>query len=89
MTMFYQKLNVRLVIYHGSLCRYVHTPLNWDQLSHRKNTVVLNIWGNHIFTDHSIVVHRAWKTSDESNERHYRITPPCAFYEHQLASSCC
>ena len=31
LTRFYQKLNVRLVIYHGSLCRYVHTPSNWTR----------------------------------------------------------
>ena len=85
LTMFYQKLGVRLVIYHGSLCRYVHTPQNWDQMGHRKNTVVLNIWGNHVFTYQNSVVHGAWKTTEESDEGQYRISPPRAFYEHQLA----
>merc|ERR1711893_52513 len=28
---FYLELGVRLVIYHGALCRYAHTPLDWDQ----------------------------------------------------------
>ena len=46
---FYLELGVRLVIYHGSLCRYVHTPSDWGQRVQR-NTVVFNIWGNHTFT---------------------------------------
>ena len=35
---FYLELGVRLVIYHGSLCRYVHTPLCWDQRPESRKT---------------------------------------------------
>ena len=41
----YMELGVRLVIYHGSLCKYVHTPSNWDQRTEsERHTVVLDIW---------------------------------------------
>ena len=49
--LFYKKLNVRLVIYQGATCRYVHTPTDWDARSKQeKNTVVLNVWSHHVFT---------------------------------------
>ena len=57
----YVKLNVRLVICRGSLCRYVHTPLNWDRWPEsRNNTVVLNIWGNCVFTYANNAVHGSY-----------------------------
>ena len=44
--LFFQELGVRLVIYNGSECRYVHVPENWESWSERKRkTVVLNVWG--------------------------------------------
>ena len=49
--MFYIKLDVRLVIFSGKTCRYVHTPFDWESRSkHNKHTVVLNVWSNHVFT---------------------------------------
>ena len=43
--------DVRLVIYNGSECRYVHVPENWESWpERRRKTVVLNVWGNHVFT---------------------------------------
>ena len=48
---FYRKMGVRLIIFQGSTCRYVHVPDDWDlRSSSDKNTVVLNIWNNHVFT---------------------------------------
>ena len=45
------ELGARLVIYNGSTCRYVHSPENWNSLPERsRKTVVLNVWGNHVFT---------------------------------------
>ena len=45
------ELGARLVIYNGSECRYVHVPLDWENLpERRRKTVVLNVWGNHVFT---------------------------------------
>ena len=49
--LFYIKLNVRLVIFSGKTCRYVHTPFGWELRSITdKHTVVLNVWSNHVFT---------------------------------------
>ena len=49
--LFYKKLNVRLVIFSGATCRYVHTPDDWDSRGKDdKHTVVLNVWSNHVFT---------------------------------------
>ena len=44
-------MGVRLIIFQGSTCRYVHVPDDWDlRSSSDKITVVLNIWNNHVFT---------------------------------------
>ena len=49
--LFYRKMGVRLIIFQGSTCRYVHVPDDWDlRSSSDKITVVLNIWNNHVFT---------------------------------------
>lgn len=49
--MFYKKLKVRLVIFQGATCRYVHTPDDWDTRGKdEKQTVVLNVWSKHVFT---------------------------------------
>ena len=49
--LFYCKMGVRLIIFQGSTCRYVHVPDDWDLRSTSdKITVVLNIWNNHVFT---------------------------------------
>ena len=54
--LFYESLNVQLVLFQGDTCRYVYTPPNWDTLSWKeKDTVVLNIWSNHVFTYDKIV----------------------------------
>ena len=83
---FYVELGLRLVIYHGSLCRYVHTPSNWDRRK-EKNTVLLNSWGNHVFTYDNGAVHGQYgEMEHEDWQGRYRITPPRAFYEHQLAA---
>ena len=86
MQKFYVELGLRLVIYHGSLCRYVHTPSNWDQRKDSENnTVVLNIWGNHVFTYQNSAVHGKYGEMDrEDLYGRYTIKPPRAFYEHQL-----
>ena len=44
-------LGVRLVIYNGNTCKYVNVPDNWESFPERKRkTVILNVWGNHVFT---------------------------------------
>ena len=49
--LFYEQLDVRLVLYQGPDCRYVHTPSDWEERPwHEKDTVVLNIWSKHVFT---------------------------------------
>ena len=49
--MFYKRLDVRLVIFQGTMCRYVHTPTDWsDRKPEHKQTVVLDVWNNHVFT---------------------------------------
>ena len=49
--MFYKKLNVRLIIYNGATCRYVHTPEDWElRAKDDKHTVVMNVWDSHVFT---------------------------------------
>ena len=49
--LFYRKMGVRLIIFQGSTCRYVHIPDDWNERnSSDKITVVLNIWNNHVFT---------------------------------------
>ena len=51
LVLFYQKLKVRLIIFQGYTCRYVHTPSDWESRSKdEKHTVVLNCWSNHVFT---------------------------------------
>ena len=60
--MFYKELKVRLVIFSGSTCRYVHTPADWDTRSKdEKHTVVLNVWGDHVFTYDRAVHDRQFK----------------------------
>ena len=47
----FMELGVRLVIYNGSECRYVHVPSDWESLpERRRKTIVLNVWGDHVFT---------------------------------------
>ena len=47
--LFYQ--DVRLVSYNGSVCRYVNVPSDWEtRPEHKRKTIVLNVWGNHVFT---------------------------------------
>ena len=49
--LFYRKMGVRLIIFQGATCRYVHIPDDWNErTSSNKITVVLNIWNNHVFT---------------------------------------
>ena len=46
----FQGLEARLASYNGSMCKRVHVPNNWDNtLEPKRETVVLNVWGNHIF----------------------------------------
>ena len=47
--MFYERMNVRLVLFQGRTCRAVFTPDNWEAKRGQCNTVVLNIWREHAF----------------------------------------
>ena len=65
--LFYRKLNVRLVIYSGATCAFVHTPVDWDQRSeHHPQTVVINVWSNHVFT-YNREIHNRQFTAHISN----------------------
>jgi len=60
--MFYKKLRVRLVIFSGATCRYVHTPSDWaTRAVADKHTVVLNVWSGHVFTYDRAVPDRQFK----------------------------
>ena len=49
--LFYESLGCRLVLFQRSTCRYVHIPDDWSTRPwNEKDTVVLNIWSNHVFT---------------------------------------
>ena len=62
---FYQ--DVRLVIYNGSTCRYVNVPSDWEtRPEHRRKTIILNVWGNHVFTYDS-----TWACNPKVKEPYY------------------
>ena len=49
--LFYESLGCRLVLFQGPTRRYVHIPDDWSTRPwNEKDTVVLNIWSNHVFT---------------------------------------
>ena len=59
------ELGARLVIYNGSERIYVHVPSGWESLpERRRKTVVLNVWGHHVFT------------YDNPQARNPRVKPP-------------
>ena len=69
--LFYKKLGVRLVLFQGATCRYVHTPAGWEtRADHEKNTVVLNVWNGHVFTYDRAVCNASFnaKTLPKHNE---------------------
>ena len=53
---YYQNLDVKLVLMHGSNCFQTWEPINWEQRKRAdKLTVIINVWNHHVSTYNSCV----------------------------------
>ena len=64
------------MMFQGPTCRYVYTPPSWDiRPQHAKNTVILNIWSNHVFTYDRAVAHTTFTAKERPVHYELRLAP--------------